>query len=701
MVKGTFNGKYQAVLTHPIFIALILSVAVIWLVPPGLFHKYKISIAEESILKPSDSQVLAYDLDSDGLSELVFLKKNVRGECAVKVYNNDKTLIGQYDLPGTSFVFQDNMISCNDCNCNGYAEIYIISEKSDSVFLHSIEPLNPLPKQKRYFLTTINKVRDAIDYTLHPLSFHDIDKDGFQEVLCTVNAGFSMYPRCVFAVNIQKDTVISSPYAGVKLGVISFYDLNGDSLPEVLACNSSRNNIKDSLLMGYHDTSARLLVFDHKLKFLFNPVNLPGRYTLCQEKVLQAGDKSYIAVLQTTSQPDYGPHRLMLFNTNGDLLRERKLDSAFSKYYLMDDPDLIKQNHLFLINYQNGIIQTLDQHLKLKNLTKLNKRPIIAKQMDCDGDGSFEWLILSEDQATLKIFRKDFRHPADISIVFKDPAQNSFYPFVDQNGYHILAKGDRNWYLLDYLPNPFYFMKYLQYPVIFLVMLALVLLIQKAQKIRYDNRLRMERLIAELQLKNVKAQLDPHFTINVLNTISSVIYKDDWEKAMSYFSRYARMVRSLLEVSDKISRTLQEEVDFVSNYMDIEKMRYRNRFTYKFEIDEEVNRSLTVPKMIIQTYAENAVKHGLRALESDGVLLVEINQEAKMLTIIIRDNGIGRAKALELGTRGTGKGFETMQQIFSLYEKLYKTRITQEIEDLNSANGTPAGTRVTLKLFFS
>ncbi|MCB2222332.1 MAG: histidine kinase [Bacteroidetes bacterium] len=217
---------------------------------------------------------------------------------------------------------------------------------------------------------------------------------------------------------------------------------------------------------------------------------------------------------------------------------------------------------------------------------------------------------------------------------------------------------------------------------------------RKRQRMKEDT----ERQISELQLKTIRSQMDPHFTFNALNTISSVIYKENKEKAYRYFTKFAKLVRSSLEVSDKISRSLHEEVEFTLNYLDLEKIRFQKDFSYDLTIDPAVDQEILVPKMIIQNYVENAVKHGLKHKNNNRQLKISILDQTHTLKIIIEDNGVGRKVASEKDQFSTGKGLEIMQNIYDLYFRLYHKKILQTIEDLYSPDGKPAGTRVVLKI---
>jgi ligand-binding sensor domain-containing protein len=200
----------------------------------------------------------------------------------------------------------------------------------------------------------------------------------------------------------------------------------------------------------------------------------------------------------------------------------------------------------------------------------------------------------------------------------------------------------------------------------------------------------------ELQLKTIKNQIDPHFAFNAINMIGSLVYKGNPDTVYDYFSRFARLIRSTLEDSEKIARPLGEELDFVKNYVEIQKARFKDKFDFVLNVDKGTELSIEVPKMIIQTHVENAIKHGLMHKKEKGELTIDIIQESNELRIAIKDNGIGRKEAAVISKGSTGKGMQIIEQIFSLYNKLTENSIHQQIIDLKDESGNANGTEVIL-----
>jgi ligand-binding sensor domain-containing protein len=231
-----------------------------------------------------------------------------------------------------------------------------------------------------------------------------------------------------------------------------------------------------------------------------------------------------------------------------------------------------------------------------------------------------------------------------------------------------------------------------------IVLLLFVFLIVRQAFLNQRRKAQKEREFVELQLKTIKSQIDPHFTFNALNTIASFIYSEEPDVTYDYFTRFALMIRNILNDNDKISYTLQEELDFVINYLELQKIRFKDKFEYTLHVDETIAPETKVPKMIIQTYTENAIKHGLMHRSKDGLLKIRVEKRNSCIQIMVEDNGVGREKAAELSTASTGRGLKIMEQIMELYRKLFPAEIMQKIEDLADSKGNATGTRVTLTI---
>jgi len=195
--------------------------------------------------------------------------------------------------------------------------------------------------------------------------------------------------------------------------------------------------------------------------------------------------------------------------------------------------------------------------------------------------------------------------------------------------------------LFDYNINPVYRFRILIYIGIYAFLLGFILVIRKLYAIQLRKRYETEKKITALQLSSIKAQMEPHFVFNVINSIGSSIYREKKDEAYQLVVRFSSMVRSMLSTSDQLYRTLQEEIDFVTNFLELERQRFPELFSYSLILEDGLDREALVPKMIIQLHAENAVKHGIRPKGKDGMLEIRVKSDHDYLEISIRDNGIG------------------------------------------------------------
>ncbi|UTX49813.1 histidine kinase [Chryseobacterium sp. MA9] len=203
-----------------------------------------------------------------------------------------------------------------------------------------------------------------------------------------------------------------------------------------------------------------------------------------------------------------------------------------------------------------------------------------------------------------------------------------------------------------------------------------------------------EKKIAELELQAIKAQINPHFIYNCLNSIHFLLYKKDYNEAENYLNTFSVMIRKTLHYSEKTFMPIKEEAEYLSLYLNMEKLRLKDLFDYKITVSKNVNESWTVPSLLIQPFVENAIKHGVANLQDrKGNIEVLFHHTGTTLCVIIEDNGTGIGKkrhsnANSFGVKLSEKRIETFRQLFD-------TNIILEITDLQEKEKRP-GTQITL-----
>ena len=217
--------------------------------------------------------------------------------------------------------------------------------------------------------------------------------------------------------------------------------------------------------------------------------------------------------------------------------------------------------------------------------------------------------------------------------------------------------------------------------------------IRRKMNERRINIARVQTETYKLQLGSVIKQLDPHFTFNAVTSVGSLIMKGEKEKAYNYFIKLSGLLRSVLTDSSVLLKTIYEEVEFVTRYCELQKLRYGNRFEYSIKVADDVDLKTMVPKMILQSFVENAIVHGIENKKDKGVVEIEVNKVKNGNEWIVRDNGIGRKAASELHSEGSGLSSKNITYAMEMLNRVNQEKATLTYTDLYE-NGQPSGTEV-------
>ncbi len=231
----------------------------------------------------------------------------------------------------------------------------------------------------------------------------------------------------------------------------------------------------------------------------------------------------------------------------------------------------------------------------------------------------------------------------------------------------------------------------------FLLLTGIFLLILRSQHIKAENRRKL--LLSEQ--KALRAQMNPHFIFNSLSSIQYLILGKNKQEATSYLSNFALLMRRVLENSKFNVIPLSEEIETLKLYLDLEKMRFEEKFDYKVFIDKTLStEEIMIPPMLLQPYLENAIWHGLMPKKTKGKLLLEIKKvSTNRIICAIEDNGIGREKSNEISAKRNNHhstGMRNIEERIALINKIYKTNMQVKIIDLYDKMKRAAGTRIEL-----
>jgi sensor histidine kinase YesM len=508
-----------------------------------------------------------------------------------------------------------------------------------------------------------------------------------------LGSGFSLYPRNVFAYYIDQDSLVRSPESFYRINGILQADINGDGKKEIMLSGQAAANVSPSLAK-YHDYSNWIMVLDHKLEFLFKPIEIPGRTNFLFPMLIEKGEGKELKSIVLDKQNN-GNAKIYSFNLGGQVTEIKEVGMKVGSFFNSYD----RKGKLIII-FSNSLDGSSIYDYTSNKLKHFSKGYLgLVKHLDFEGDGSIETVAYNPLQGEIQVFRQGMKNPAGIEL--NNPIVNSFIVSTKESTTspaQISLQIGQDHYLLNYGPNPAYYLNFLYFLLIYAGMIGFAVATRKAQQKQFQRRLDTEKKITELQLSLLKNQLDPHFTINAMNAILYLVSHNENEKAHENIKRFSRLYRALLLSADAPLRSLREELDFCRDYLELEKARFGDAFSFSIELAEGVDMEQQIPKMIIQTHAENAVKHGLSGKEKDGLLKINISPLPDGLQISITDNGVGRKQAAENKSGSTGKGLAIMKEFYNLYKKYYKKDISADIQDLFDEEGRPLGTRVIIRI---
>ncbi|HKG68154.1 MAG TPA: histidine kinase, partial [Segetibacter sp.] len=222
--------------------------------------------------------------------------------------------------------------------------------------------------------------------------------------------------------------------------------------------------------------------------------------------------------------------------------------------------------------------------------------------------------------------------------------------------------------------------------------------IQKLETER--TKAELQQQATQLQMQALRAQMNPHFIFNSLNSINRFILKKQSREAAGYLTKFSRLIRMILNSSANATVNLAEDLAALELYMELESLRFDQKFVYKIQIDPDVDANfIQIPPMLLQPFVENAIWHGLMLKKGEGHLWVNICQEDSMLVCTITDNGIGREKSAEIRSKSayTSKSMG-MAITADRIKLLQKQKAFIQVTDLVLSDGTAGGTEVLIKI---
>lgn len=680
--------KPARILTHPFFIGLFLTAGVLALWRPDI-SQYRTEFLGDKRMDAS-RRLYFFDLDHDGSSEELAIDYHPPLLKMMLIRNS--RILSQYNM--RSQPLNQQFVNACDFDGDGFSELYLFTMRNDSLMLSVIDPFG---RRGYLFNEKLIHYNDSVSYLtdvpeVYFLGCPEPGPEGGKYLYFAVNTGFSKRPRGFFRIDMETGTIIQSPVSGLSVQRPEFFDLAEGPGPEIIMSGAATGN--HSPAYPFTDHSSWLMVLDSALQFLFPPVEFPVFPSSLQVRPVEyAGEKRLVSYYQYYGT-DSIASALRIFDAGGNLISSARLEKTdrFSDFLAVDskgtDPVIC------LLDAAGSIIRRFNLELEEKEVVdapRLLNAGLIAR-MDLEGDGSHEYFFLGEENGTVAVFREGLKDPVLIDAgEGQYPVHISRY-LLDNVPQFYMQFNDRGVFL-KYGKNPFHLLVIPLILALYAAMSLLVFMVFRIQQYRAEARYRTERKISELQILNLKNQIDPHFTFNILNSIGSMyVMETDKNRAYNLFVRYSNLLRYSLKNSDRISVPIEEELSFVRNYIELEQSRSHPRFHWEIDVGEQVDLGRPIPRMIIHSFVENAIKHGIQQVTGEGKLLISVKRLRQAHRFEIRDNGPGPHAGNNNHFNSSGKGLKIIDDLILLFRQLEGIRISYSIEDRSVAEPGHAGT---------
>ena len=701
--KILFPRSFSSFIIHPLVLALPFALLIFFLLPIE-FGKFKVELIKEGFQLNHEYY---YDMDFDGDNEYIRFS-----------YDNTKKKIGSnfilYDKPFSRMVidqvnFEFNFVESArpifaDYNHNSLAEVYVFLKNDTALFIAGIEyndTSQHLKNPSEKFINHIYYDKDGLeDYRIYNAPSVDLNGDGYDEIIFSLMGRYNAKPREICAYDVYKDTIFRTPPSAIS----------SSSNPRILKHPSQQNNwlitmnaeahtnCKNSDVT-YHDSCGWALAYDKNLNFWFDPIpnNIGFAYNVQSLPFSNMDETGIISLFNVPT--DTEPEALRVYDLKGNLLRELLLENgkwhSLNKYgektssffwLAQDEPPSIS-----IINTNLEYLKTIPLDFRLPTNFSENT----FQNLDLNNDKNKE-IILSYLPNKVIIYAPDFTHPVNIPIQWNGAREVQKIQ-LDNEGQAILfiKNGDQNLYY-KYSKNNFYYLKYPLLAGLYLLSALFFHYLLTLQKHKLNKRHEAEKQLYHHQMLSIKNQVDPHFTLNAINNISAMYISGRNDEANRFLTKFSRLIHRSLMDSDKIETTIEEELGFVTDYLDVQKIRFKDTFDYTVTFSDNRLKTVKIPRQLIHTFVENTIKHGLRPKETHGLLKISVNEQEGSIQVVIDDNGVGRQAATKV--ESTGKGLSIVKQIITLYEKLHGKKFSYEVVDKKDESGKALGTRVEISI---
>ncbi len=653
---------------HPLVIALIAG-AVSVLVLPVLITKYKGSIAEHR--KYSKKTGIFYqDIFGNGKREqVVSTSYSPLNQGLVKIHEpENNSFYGIWNLNEKSL--QDTPLLFGDYDNNQIKEIWAFTSHKDSIFYYLINPEKDGEYiRKRQFIATTSFVKEQkVDVRVRSVGEQDINGDGYREMYFAIDAGFSMTPRRLYAVDIHNDKIYKSPKFGLRFKNLYMEDLDGDGYREIIGETSASDNYPDTCTYPYNDNSSWLLVFNKNLDFFFNPFEFKGAPSYTAVNVVASGKKKNLLVHFHDRSKKGGDAFICLFNLKGEKVNQVRLDTLVKDY---KDISLFNYNREeWDKNYmldRDGIIYILNNDLEITNQ--------ISLPIDCTGNPHY----LDINKA---IPGQEIIFPSSSGFLITDNAFNVLTKIdsdddctgsynigiinTKNNKTRISLSYNNQYYEISFFQNPAYNYRWLIPAGIFLLSFLISYQRKKYFKNKRNQKIQKKLRLQETEKKRLAKELHDELGSKLTGLrlkIENARETENLESLNEITSYIHKTHTEIRNIINNLTPPKFREYDYISIIENlIEEYNKHGELNIQLEFYPPANWNGKIPEdikfhsyRILQEAITNIIKHS-NASKSN----IQIHKHKNSLYIYVEDDGKGFDKE-EKTNLNQGLGLENIK----------------------------------------
>lgn len=430
------------------------------------------------------------------------------------------------------------------------------------------------------------------------------------------------------------------------------------------------------------------------------------RAVICDSNIIWVGTNKGLSRIISSN----GSYSITNYNSNTGLLT--------------NDVNLIsKHKNVLLLAHNNGI--TVFPNKNINNLSTVPRMYIEnASINDSIYKGNNITLNHNQNHVTINYVGLYFKEAGNLEYKYKMYGLDTNWIYTRYTSakyqglqpgaykFEVLAKNNAGVWsepaLFEFVIEPAWWQTWLFRILILSVMMLVVALIVKKYytfvRKREEEKLILHKRIAQTELQALRAQMNPHFVFNAINSVQYFITRNDPESSQKYLSKFAKLIRYVVDNSKPAHIPLKTEIDALTLYLELEALRFENKFEYSITISPEVNvNNIQIPSMLIQPYVENAIWHGLMHKKGNGKIEISFDIQQNKLSCVIEDDGIGRKKSIEINKAAAlnlhkSMGMNITKERLEIINHIHKTNLDFAIMDILDAQSEIAGTRVTLNI---